>query len=156
MLVAKVLTAKPLDVTCRGGSWSPLCEWAHRGRKVSGCSAFLIRHPPLYWNTEGWFWYSKLQNAKGWRVHAGHKDLNKDRATPVHVWQGCYDVPVNQLFSMCLNGRSLQSLHWRNQVHIWRVCGCKNPQSVCFWHLGEVCIGAEFQFHGQAVKYPRL
>lgn len=32
-----------------------------------------------------------------------------------------------------------------------------NSQYICFWHHGEVCVGAKFQFHGQALwKYPSL
>lgn len=93
---------------------SPLCEW-EAGRSV-GVQPF---------------WSAALLYTVAQRADSGilscrmlrdgeYKDLNKDRATPVHIWQGCYVVPVNRLFSVRLNGRSVQSLHWRNQVHIWR------------------------------------
>lgn len=93
-------------------------------------------------------------------VYAEYKYLNKDRV--ISYLQSDRDIKLylSIVNSVCNQMAKVSSPHtWKIKVNFERpdIWGAKryncitlslNPQYVCFWHHGEVCVGAGFQFHG--------
>ena len=143
----------------RSSIWSQVCERVRLALWV-----FRLSDLPLSFKVQHGVLILMLLAAEcqGMAVYVqGAKIQIKTEQPHVRIWQACHEVPVSFWVGVHPNGKKYPctALGKSGSNLKGLVSGCKkiqlpislNPQSICFWHHEEMCVGVGFQFHGQTL-----